>query len=150
MVNQIDFSYIKNTFLSIPDYDKEIETIKLNIVNIVYLYEKTNNYEDSIKNIKKIETEIKDNKKINKIITTCVSIFTILSSLFMYYGINYIDYEKYKDYYYFRMVINFGFLAAFSSGIYFLLSKDKKNDIYLKLFNNLENLKEIINNIEDK
>lgn len=154
MVNQIDFSYIKNKFLSIPDYGENIETIKLNIINIIYLYEKTNNYEDSIKNIEKLEVKIKADKNIDKIygifmILISLPIILIIIILTMYHGINYLylDDEKYGI-----IFFMFFMLFLFFTGIYMLLSKDKKkNDIDLKLLSNLEDLKKIIiNNIEDK
>lgn len=63
MINKFDYSYIENNFLSILDYDENVKTIKSNIINILYLYERTNNYQDLIKNIEKIEDEIKNNKK---------------------------------------------------------------------------------------
>lgn len=149
MINKFDYSYIENNFLSILDYDENVKTIKSNIINILYLYERTNNYQDLIKNIEKIEDEIKNNKKTDKIINICVGTLTMLYFLFIY--IYYKEYEKYKNLYY-KVVMNFLLLIIFLNGIYYLLLKDKKkNDIYLKLINNLNELKEIIiNNIENK
>lgn len=74
----------------------------------------------------------------------------ILLSLLTYFNTYYIEYNIYKDFYYARIVMNLASLC--SGGIHCLLSKDKKkNDIYLKLLNDLNNLKEIIiNNIENK
>lgn len=149
MINKFDYSYIENNFLSILDYDENVKTIKSNIINILYLYERTNNYQDLIKNIEKIEDEIKNNKKTDKIINICVGTLTMLYFFFIY--IYYKEYEKYKNLYY-KVVMNFLLLIIFLNGIYYLLLKDKKkNDIYLKLINNLNELKEIIiNNIENK
>lgn len=124
MINKFDYSYIENNFLSILDYDENVKTIKSNIINILYLYERTNNYQDLIKNIEKIEDEIKNNKKTDKIINICVGTLTMLYFLFIY--IYYKEYEKYKNLYY-KVVMNFLLLIIFFKWyILFIIKRQKE------------------------